>query len=96
MSVTMKKIATTKKDHEEGCHSEEEELGHGFVSYHLQPVVDTLRTFVVPSEWFIWSLSNLLLGMKSWVSVARFLILAFCGPPDNLLFDSWDRSDRTC
>ena len=42
--------------HEDGCYPEEEELGGGFVS-----------TFIVPSGWLIWSLSNLLPGMKSWV-----------------------------
>ena len=62
--------------HEDGCHPEEEELADGSVSYHRQPClwVDTLRAFIVPSEWLIWSLSNLLPGMKSWVSVASFLI----------------------
>ena len=30
--------------HEDGCHSEEEELGDGFVSYHLQPVFGSTRS----------------------------------------------------
>ena len=39
--------------------------------------VDTLRAFIVPSEWLTWSLSNLLTGMKSCVRFARLLIWSF-------------------
>ena len=46
--------------------------------------VDTLRAFVVPSEWLTWSLSNQHIGMKSCVSFAKFLIQSFFDPCEAL------------
>ena len=82
MSVTMKKIATTKTIATPKKKSPPARLW-----------VDTLRAFIVPNEWLTWSLSNLLTGMESCVSFARVLIQSFFG---NLLADSWDWSDLSC
>ena len=67
MSVTMKKIATT----EVVAIPKRRSLVMAVSRTTSSPY--TLGAFIVPSEWLIWSLSNLLTEMKSCVSFARFL-----------------------
>ena len=80
MSVTTKKIAITK--------TLAIQKRAGWLVRIVPPParlwVDTLRTFIVPSERYTCSLSNLLTGTNSCVSFATFSIKSFF-----ILLDSW-------
>ena len=87
MSVTMKKIATRKTV----AILREKSLlmDSSCTTSPARLWVDTLRAFIVPSEWLTWSLSNLLTGMKSCVRFARLLMVSFLNSFGFLIIFSW-------